>query len=99
MTVVSSPVSLASVNDASCLTVTGSFITRYSTWIVVGAALRGRPAWKSISRRHNIATVRLTRDSISPITPGGHGGAPLPHAFWGGAAGFSLPAGGVFSRG
>jgi len=31
----------------------------------VGAALRGRPAWNSISRHHNGSTARVARNSIS----------------------------------
>jgi len=42
----------------------------------VGAALRGRPAWNSISRHPNIPTVRLALDSISRITPAAKNGIP-----------------------
>src|SRR6185295_6287990 len=54
-------------------------ISSGSTERTVGAALRGRPAWNSISWHYSGPTERLSWNSISAITPGGHGGPPLQY--------------------
>src|SRR5215510_10189044 len=56
---VSSPVSLASVLEANCLIVTGSFITTHFTWITVGAATECRPY--SHSNSTQVLRVRACR--------------------------------------